>query len=76
MGITLGKKKEKKEREPQYRQSLTNMQVRNYRVYEMSPIERILVFLAAFAAGPSAATCSTEGWQRILMGTRPFLPIC
>ena len=51
MGIAMGKKKEKKEREPQYRQSLTNMQVRNYRVYEMSPIERILVFLAAFAAG-------------------------
>ena len=39
MGIAMGKKKEKKEREPQYRQSLTNMQVRNYRVYEMSPIE-------------------------------------
>lgn len=42
--------KEKKE-EPQYYLSATNMQTYNYRVYYMKPIEKVLTFLVAFAAG-------------------------
>ena len=47
----LFKKKEKKELEPQYYMSATNMPTYNYRVYYMKPMEKILYFLAAFVAG-------------------------
>lgn len=45
------KKKEKKELEPQYYLSATNMQTYNYKVYYMSAIEKILYFVLAFAVG-------------------------
>ena len=50
-------KKEKKEQkpkkilEPQYYMSATNIPTYNYKVYYMKPIEKILYFLVAFAAG-------------------------
>lgn len=49
--MKLFKKKEKKELEPQYYLSATNMQTYNYRVYYMKPIEKLLYFLLAFVAG-------------------------
>lgn len=44
-------KKEKKELEPQYYMSATNIPTYNYKVYYMKPIERILYFLLAFTVG-------------------------
>lgn len=44
-------KKEKKEMEPQYYLSATNIPTYNYKVYYMKPIEKILYFLLAFAVG-------------------------
>lgn len=44
-------KKEKKELEPQYYMSATNIPTYNYNVYHMSKKEKILYFLLAFAAG-------------------------
>lgn len=44
-------KEEKKETEPQYYLSATNMQTYNYKVYYMSSLEKVLTFLVAFAAG-------------------------
>lgn len=41
----------KKEGEPQYYTSATNMITYNYKVYYMKPIEKILYFLLAFAVG-------------------------
>lgn len=49
--MKLFKKKEKKELEPQYYLSATNMQTYNYRVYYMKPMEKLLYFLLAFVAG-------------------------
>lgn len=46
----IGKKK-KKVHEPQYYTSATNMPTYNYRVYNMSLIEKVLYFLLAFAVG-------------------------
>lgn len=43
--------KEKKEKEPQYYTSQTNIPVLNYKVYYMSKKEKILNFLLAFIAG-------------------------
>ena len=43
--------KEKKEKEPQYYTSATNITTYNYKVYYMKPVEKILYFLLAFAAG-------------------------
>ena len=43
--------KEKKEIEPQYYMSATNIPTYNYNVYHMSKLEKILYFLLAFAAG-------------------------
>ncbi|MBE6640920.1 MAG: hypothetical protein E7619_04965 [Ruminococcaceae bacterium] len=43
--------KEKKEKEPQYYTSATNMRTYNYKVYYMSRVEKILYFLLAFAVG-------------------------
>lgn len=43
--------KEKKELEPQYYLSATNMQTYNYNVYHMSKIEKIIYFLIAFIVG-------------------------
>lgn len=43
--------KEKKEKEPQYYTSATNIITYNYKVYYMKPIEKVLYFLLAFAAG-------------------------
>lgn len=43
--------KEKKGKEPQYYLSATNTPTYNYRVYYMSPLEKILYFLIAFVAG-------------------------
>lgn len=45
------KKKEKKELEPQYYTSATNIPTYNYNVYYMKPIEKILYFLLAFIGG-------------------------
>ena len=44
-------KKEKKEMEPQYYMSATNIRTYNYKVYYMSRIEKILYFLLAFSVG-------------------------
>lgn len=44
-------KKKKVEQEPEFFLSATNMPVLNYRVYNMKPLEKILTFLVAFAAG-------------------------
>lgn len=44
-------KKEKKELEPQYYVSATNIPTYNYKVYYMKPIEKVLYFLIAFAVG-------------------------
>lgn len=43
--------KEKKEKEPQYYTSATNITTYNYKVYYMKPLEKGLYFLLAFAAG-------------------------
>lgn len=45
------KKTEKKEKEPQYYFSATNMQTINYKVYYMSAVEKALYFLLAFIVG-------------------------
>lgn len=44
-------KKEKKELEPQYYMSATNIPTYNYKVYYMKTIEKLLYFLLAFTAG-------------------------
>lgn len=44
-------KKEKKELEPQYYLSATNITTYNYKVYYMKPSERVFYFLVAFAVG-------------------------
>lgn len=44
-------KKNKEEMEPQYYLSATNIPTYNYRVYYMTPLEKILYFLLAFAVG-------------------------
>lgn len=44
-------KKEKKEMEPQYYLSATNIPTYNYKVYYMKPTEKLLYFLIAFAVG-------------------------
>lgn len=44
-------KKEKPPQEPQYYVSATNMPTYNYKVYHMKPVEKLLYFLLAFAAG-------------------------
>ena len=49
--MALFTKKEKKELEPQYFVSATNMPTYNYKVYHMSLVEKIAYFLLAFAAG-------------------------
>lgn len=43
--------KEKKELEPQYYMSATNMQTYNYNVYHMSQTEQIVYFIIAFLVG-------------------------
>ena len=47
----LFKKKEKKEMEPQWYMSATNIATYNYKVYYMSPLEKILYFLLDIALG-------------------------
>lgn len=47
----MAKNKKKKEAEPQYYMSQTNIPTYNYKVYYMSKIEKVLYFLLAFAAG-------------------------
>lgn len=49
--MKLFKKKEKKELEPQYYLSATNMEALNYKVYYMNKMEKILYFLLAFVVG-------------------------
>ena len=44
-------KKEKKPVEPQYYMSATNIPTYNYKVYHMSPMEKVLYFILAFAVG-------------------------
>ena len=44
-------KKEKKEMEPQYYMSATNIPTYNYNVYHMSKVEKILYFVLAFVIG-------------------------
>lgn len=43
--------KEKKEKEPQYYASMTNIRTLNYKVYYMNGLEKTLYFLVAFAVG-------------------------
>lgn len=43
--------KEKKEKEPQYYTSATNITTYNYKVYYMKPIEKVFYFILAFAVG-------------------------
>ncbi len=43
--------KEKKEKEPQYYTSATNIITYNYKVYYMKPSEKVLYFLLAFVVG-------------------------
>lgn len=43
--------KKKKEKEPQYFISDTNMKTLNYRVYYMKPLEKTMYFLMAFIVG-------------------------
>lgn len=43
--------KEKKEKEPQYYSSATNITTYNYKVYYMKSLEKFLYFMLAFAAG-------------------------
>ena len=50
MGL-FTKKSEKKEMEPQYYMSPTNIPAYNYKVYHMKLIEKILYFIIGFAAG-------------------------
>lgn len=45
------RKKEKAKREPEFFRSATNIKTRNYKVYYMKPLEKLLTFLVAFAAG-------------------------
>ena len=45
------KQKEKKVVEPQYYVSATNLPTYNYKVYHMSPAEKVLYFLIAFIVG-------------------------
>ena len=52
MGII---KKEKKDAEPQYYLSATNIPTYNYRVYYMKPMEKILYFLLAFIVAAAVA---------------------
>lgn len=49
--MALFTKKEKKEMEPQYYMSATNMPTYNYKVYHMPLKEKILYFLIAFIVG-------------------------
>ena len=49
--MALFTKKEKKEVEPQYYMSATNMPTYNYKVYYMSKKEKVLYFLLAFVVG-------------------------
>jgi len=49
--MSLFKKKEAEELEPQYYVSATNEQVYNYNVYYMSKLEKLLYFAAAFIVG-------------------------
>lgn len=49
--MALFEKKEKKEMEPQYYMSATNIPTYNYNVYHMSKKEKIIYFLIAFVAG-------------------------
>lgn len=44
-------KKTKKEMEPEFFMSATNIPTCNYKVYYMKPVEKLLNFLAAFAVG-------------------------
>lgn len=44
-------KKERKELEPQYYLSATNIPTYNYKVYYMKPTEKLLYFIIAFAVG-------------------------
>lgn len=46
-----GKKREKKAKEPQYYLSATNIRTYNYKVYDMSFVEKIIYFLIAFIVG-------------------------
>ncbi len=47
----FAKKKEKKELEPQYYTSATNMPTYNYKVYYMTTLEKVVYFLLAFVVG-------------------------
>ena len=49
MGILKKKKEENKE--PQYYMSSTNIRTLNYKLYDMSIVEKIIYFLLAFAVG-------------------------
>lgn len=49
--MALFTKKEKKEMEPQYYMSATNMPTYNYKVYHMPKKEKILYFLISFVVG-------------------------
>ena len=44
-------KKQKKQIEPQYYHSATNIPTYNYKVYHMPMVEKVIYFLLAFAVG-------------------------
>lgn len=49
--MSLFKKKDEKEKEPEFYASATNIPTLNYRVYYMKPMEKLLYFLLAFVIG-------------------------
>lgn len=51
MGIFTKNKKEAEEKQPEFYVSATNIPARNYKVYYMKPLEKIMYFLLSFAAG-------------------------
>lgn len=67
----IGKKKEVKE--PAYYLSQTNMQVLNYRVYQMSKIEKLLYTLIAFVAGAATGYLFYGGLAKDIYGNATML---
>lgn len=67
----IGKKKEVKE--PAYYLSVTNMQVLNYRVYQMSKIEKLLYTLIVFVAGAATGYLFYGGLAKDIYGNATTL---
>ncbi len=65
--------KKKKETEPAYYMSPTNMQVLNYRVYVMSKTEKLLYTIIAFAAGAAIGYLFYGGLAKDTYGNATLL---